>query len=335
MMSRPTIADVAKRAGVSTGTVSNVLANPRVVRLETRRRVEAAVAELDYRPNRVAQSLSRQRTHIVGMVVPDVANPFFSEVLLGVESELEGVGYAVVFGNSQDSVTRQFRYLTSFQERQVDGLVVVVAPDTDGRALSEIATRIPLVLVDRTLREWSGDQVLGDNEAGMELAVDHLVQLGHRKVALINGEPRLSTAQRRQRGFETSLRLRKLEPHSLSDGSFTMESGFAQASRIFESANRPTAICAGNDLLAIAAANAATESGLEVPKDVSIVGYDDIAYARLVSPSLTTIRQPGPAMGAAAARLLLERLDGQRKEERTIVLKPELIVRRSTSAVRR
>lgn len=325
--------DVAKRAGVSIGTVSNVLANPRVVRPITRRRVEAAIAELNYRPNRIARSLTGQPTQVIGMVIPDVANPFFSELMLGVENELESAGYAIIFGNSHNSSDRQLRYLNSFRDRRVDGLIVVMAPDTKPSALQDVASGTPLVLVDRGFDQWAGDQVLGDDGAGMKLAVDHLLQLGHRRVALINGERYVSTADRRRRGFELALHARGLHPHHVSDGSFTIESGHAQATRLLESPEPPTAICAGNDLLAMAAIAAARERSLRVPDDLSVVGYDDIAYARLVSPGLTTVRQPATSMGAEAAKLLLERFVQERTEDRTIIIRPELVVRESAGPV--
>ncbi|HEV8485473.1 MAG TPA: LacI family DNA-binding transcriptional regulator, partial [Blastocatellia bacterium] len=191
------MADVAKLAGVSLGTVSHVLSNRTPVRQETRERVETAMAQLGYRPNRVAQALRRQRTHVVGMIVPDVANPFFSELLLGVESRLEPAGYAVVFGNSRESGSTQQRYVDRFLERQVDGLIVAMAGDTDPFDLQSLERRTPTVLVDRTVAGWSGDQVVGDDKRGMELAVQHLRQAGHTKVALINGDKVLSTARRR------------------------------------------------------------------------------------------------------------------------------------------
>ena len=322
--------DVARLAGVSIGTVSNVLANRAAVRPATRRRVEAAIAELKYRPNRIARSLVGQRTHVVGMVVPDVANPFFAELMQGAEEELESAGYAVVFGNSHGSEARQLRYLESFRDRQVDGLILVLAPSTEAAVLSEMGAHMALVLVDRSLPDWRGDQVVGDDEAGMQLAVGLLAQMGHRRLGLINGEPGISTARRRRLGFEASLRKWGLDPRCVTDGSFTMGSGFAQAARLLDVPEPPTAICAGNDLLAMAALAAATGRGLRVPQDVSIVGYDDIAYARLLSPGLTTVRQPAASMGAEAARLLLERIDRGRTEPRTIVIRPELVVRGST-----
>ena len=331
---RPTIVDVARLAKVSTGTVSNVLANHRSVKLRTRRRVEAAVAELNYRPNRIAQSLTGRPTRVIGMVVPDVTNPFFSELMLGAETELEQAGYAVVFGNSHGSVSRQNRYLSSFRDRQVDGLVLAMAPDTEAQTLTEPADSIPLVLVDRSLDRWQGDQVLADNEAGMQLAVQHLVGLGHRRIALINGDDVWTGAHRRG-GFEAALRAQGLRPESqlISHGSFTFESGLIQANHMLGIAQRPTAICAGNDLLAMATVVAAQERGLSLPRDLSVVGYDDIDYARLISPGLTTVRQSATTMGAEAARLLLDRFTNKRTQDRTIVIRPTLVVRGSTGAV--
>jgi len=332
---RPTIVDVARLAHVSTGTVSNVLANHRLVRLRTRRRVEAAITALNYRPNRIAQSLTGRPTRVIGMIVPDVTNPFFSELMLGAEGELEGAGYAVVFGNSHGNATRQSSYLGNFRDRRVDGLILVIAAETEAEALSEPADGIPLVLVDRTLDRWQGDQVLGDNEAGMKLAVEHLVKLGHRRIALINGED-VWTGARRKRGFEAALEQEGLkpDPRYVSHGSFTFDSGLVQARRLLALADRPSSICAGNDLLAMAAIVAAQERGISVPSDLSVVGYDDIAYAQLVSPGLTTVRQAATKMGAEASRLLLDRFTNERTEDRTIVIRPTLVTRGSTAPVR-
>ena len=326
---RFTIADVARRAGVSVGTVSNVLSNPRAVRAQTRRRVEVAIAELNYRPNRIAQSLSRRHTNIVGMVVPDISNPFFSELMLGVEHVLNAADYAVVFGNAHDDAAKQRRYFDGFRERRVDGMVIAITPGTEIEDVASVGADLPVVMVDRTLSGWHGDEVVGDNAAGMEMAVAHLYQLGHRRLALVNGETRLSTAAQRSEGFERALRARGLSPVLLSVGSFTLESGFAQAAQLFSMAQRPTGICAGNDLLAMAVIAAANEYGLRVPEDLSVVGYDDITYARLVSPSLTTVRQSAYSMGTEAARLLMERISGRRSSDRVTVLRPEFVVRRS------
>src|SRR5439155_4352634 len=204
----------------------------------------------------------------------------------------------------------------------------------EAQTLAEPADSIPLVLVDRSLDRWQGDQVLADNEAGMQLAVQHLVGLGHRRIALINGDDVWTGAHRRG-GFEAALRAQGLRPESqlISHGSFTFESGLIQANHMLGIAQRPTAICAGNDLLAMATVVAAQERGLSLPRDLSVVGYDDIDYARLISPGLTTVRQSATTMGAEAARLLLDRFTNKRTQDRTIVFRPTLVVRGSTGAV--
>ncbi len=327
---RPTILDVAQLAGVSTGTVSNVIGNPSRVRPQTRSRVESAIAQLGFRPNQIARSLTRQRSQVVGMIVPDVGNPYFAELLVEIERRFEAAGYAVVFGNSHQSCAAQRRYLEGFQERQVDGLVIVVAPETDIAELESAGRETPLILVDRTVPGWRGDQVVGDDEEGMELVVEHLVQLGHRRIALLNGDREVSTARRRLLGFEAALARRGLHPLFTSDGGFTIDSGLAQASRLFELESPPTAICAANDLLALAAMTAAAGRGVKVPEQMSIVGYDDMSYARLVSPGLTTVRQGTDRIGMAAAELLIERLRETRSEPCSVVIRPELVVRGST-----
>lgn len=327
----PTIGDVAKMAGVSVGTVSNTLRQPEVVRPATRQRVDAAIAELGYRPNRVAQSLSNGRTRLIAALLPEVANPFFAELVQGFERALSPTQYAVVFATAHEDVDMQQRYLEGFRERRVDGILMVAAADTNVSDIVSLAEAVPLVVVDRTIPGWEGDCVVGDSDAGMEFAVEHLTQLGHRRIALINGEMKLSTARERERAFEHSLSVRGLAPVEMSQGSFTIESGVAQTDHLLSLGRPPTAIVAGNDLLAMAAVAAATEIGVRVPDALSVVGYDDIPYARLVTPPLTTVRQSTYAMGFEAARLLLGRLEGKQRTSRRLVLRSELVVRRSTT----
>lgn len=337
---RPTITDVAHLADVSVGTVSNVLTHARRVNPETRRRVEAAIAQLGYRRDRVAQSLSRRRTNLIGALVPEVTNPFFAELVQEIESAVFSAGeYSVLFATSHEGPDSQRRYLDSFRERRVDGVIVVVAADTDAADIEAIAADTPVVLVDRSLPAWDGDAVLSTNEAGVALAVEHLTQLGHERIALINGELKLPTARERQAGFERAMREHGLTPVGISQGSFTFESGHAQMEELLSAPEPPTAVVAANDLLAMAAIGAAASHRLRVPRDLSIIGYDDITYARLVSPPLTTIRQPAREMAREAASLLLDRLANPARESRRVEFQPELVVRRSTgpaaSAARR
>ncbi|MBA2383021.1 MAG: LacI family DNA-binding transcriptional regulator [Chloroflexi bacterium] len=326
-----TIKDVADAAGVSVGTVSHVVSGARQVRPATRDRVNAAIAELGFRPNRVARSLTRSRTSTVGMVIPDVANPFFAQLIRGASDALEASDYVVVFGNSDNLATKERRYLVEFIERRVDGMIIAPAANADADQIRDLGEQLPVVLVDRVTPGWLGDLVVGDDQAGMALAVDHLIGQGHRRIALINGEEELSTARARRLGFEQALRARDVAAVAVSDGAFSIESGREQAMAMLAADPRPTAICAGNDLLALGGLQAAHELGFSVPGQLSVMGYDDIAYAKLASPRLTSVSQPGYAIGAAAARLLIERLRDPSGARQEVAIRPSLILRESTA----
>ncbi len=209
---------------------------------------------------------------------------------------------------------------------------MAVGPLSDHTYLADLSGRAPVVAVDTHTRDWQGDGVNGDNRFGMELAVSHLVDLGHRAIAFINGDTTLSTAAERRAGFEESMRRIGLAPLAIREGVFRMESGKIQVESILAEGRAPTAICAGNDLLALGAIAALRDAHLCVPEDVSVVGYDDIPYAQLASPPLTTVKQPAELMGRQAARLLLLRLNQRGEQVRQVVLAPQLVVRQSTSA---
>lgn len=328
----PTIRDVAKLAGVSTSTVSNVLNKARYIRPETYKRVENAMKELDYRTNRVAQALIQQSTKTIGAIIPDIANPFFSELVRGVEDVLVNANYFVFIGNSDNNNTKERYYLQGFLERQVDGLILAIASGTQNEDILGINIGIPIVLVDRTIPDWPGDCVIQDNETGMRLAVNHLVSLGHKRIALINGDTHLSTADQRRKGFEAGLIDFNLSPVSISEGLFSVDSGYMQTVSLLHSLHQPaTAICAGNDLLAIGAMRAIFEANLKIPDDISVIGYDDIPYANSINPGLTTISQPARSIGVEAVRLLLRRLDNPNENPQQTILSPKLIIRHSTA----
>jgi LacI family transcriptional regulator len=323
------VVDVARAAKVSVGTVSNVVSGARNVRPETRERVERAIAELGFRPNTIARALIRRRTQTVGMVIPDVTNPFFSDLIWEVERALTDADYAVVFGNSANDPVRERRYLEAFLSRRVDALVVVVTAGADLDFVRGLAAEVPTVFVDRLVPP-DVESVVGDNAAGMTLVVDHFVALGHRRLALVNGDEGLETARARQAGLEAALARHGLELAARSTGEFTLESGEEQAEALFGRGERPTAVVAANDLLAMGVLAAASSRGLNVPGDISVSGYDDIAYAAFTSPPLTTVRQPARSMGEEAVRLLLARLEGEGNRPRRVVVEPELRVRTST-----
>jgi LacI family transcriptional regulator len=326
-----TIVDVAERAGVSTGTVSNVLSGARRVSPETRGRVEDALRELGFRPNRVARALSQRRTHTVGMVVPDVTNPFFAALILTAEQALAERGFAVLFGNAGNDADVEERYLAEFAERRVDGLVAATS-GVSPELLAAVAEQVPTVLVDRTIDGWPGDTVAGDDRRGMALAVAHLAGLGHERIALLDGDHGLSTGRARLDGAGEQLAALGLEPLSVTAGPFTLESGYERAGALLSDLDRPTAICAANDLLAIGALRAAASRGIEVPDALSITGFDDIAFAAYTSPPLTTIRQQPRRIASAIVDVLTRRIEDPAAAPARVVVDAELVVRGSTAS---
>jgi LacI family transcriptional regulator len=330
--SRPvTMQDLARYAAVSTSTVSNVLNNARYVRPSTREHVEKAMKELGYHPNKLAQAMVQKYTRTIGVIIPDNANPFFSELVRGVEEILSNSGYFVFFGNSENDPNKERYYLQGYLERHVDGLLIAIASETDYKDLFDLSANLPIVLVDRAIRDWTGDCVVPDNETGMQLAVGHLVSLGHQSIALINGDTRLSTAKERRKGFEASIQSFGLSPASISEGVFSVDSGYIQTVSLLHNTQRPTAICAANDLLAIGAMRAIFEADLRIPEDISIVGYDDIPFASFIHPSLTTISQSARSIGTESAQLLLKRLRNPQETPQRIIMNPKIIIRHSTS----
>jgi LacI family transcriptional regulator len=330
----PTIADVASRAGVSTGTVSNVISGTRFVRPETKARVEAALEELGFRPNKVARALTQRRTLTIAMVIPDVANPFFAELVRTVEQRLAERGYAVVFGNAGNDADAERRYLAEFAERRVDALVFATSGAAAGD-LERLVRGLPTILVDRVVDGWQGDSVTDDNHAGMAAVVDHLAALGHRRIAFVDGDRALSSGRERRDGLVDAVAARGLELVAEASGDFTLESGYELARRLLESGADFTAICAANDLQALGVLRAAGERGLRIPDDLSLTGYDDIPYAAFADPPLTTVRQPVGALAQRIVELLLRRLDDPGSPGERVVLPPELVVRGSTAGTLR
>lgn len=331
---RPTIDDVARLAGVSTGTVSNVLSGSRYVRPETRARVEQAFAQLEFRPSRIARALTVRRTLTVAMLVPDITNPFFASLIQGVEQALAPHGYVLVVANAGNDGAVEERYLAEFGERRVDGLVAAtagVAPEV----LLRVAAITPTVLVDRTIEPWPGDAVVDDDRAGIGAVVEHLVGLGHRDCALLDGERFLSTAKDRLAGMQDALARHGLEPWADSAGPFTLDSGYERAHELLaDPSHRPTAVCAANDLLAMGVLRAAGDLAIRVPADLSVTGYDDIQFAAFTSPPLTTVRQPAGTIAARIVDLLHGRMSDPAQPGRRIVVEPELVVRSSTAPPR-
>lgn len=327
---RPTIRNVAERAGVSKSLVSLVLRGSPHVSEHRREAVLQAARELGYRPNAVARSLVEGRTHLVGALVADLHSPFYAEFLDGLQESLHGDGLRLLIGSGRQDPAFEDEAVEAFLELRVDGLVMLgVAPSS--ATLAEAAAYTPTVVVgERDVNLEGVDVVVDDDQLGARLAVDHLVELGHRRIAHIEGAPS-SSARRRCEGYLTAMRRHSLASNIMVEhGDFTEEGGHRAAMALLRRTPRPTAIFAANDIVAMGVLTAATELGLRVPEDLSVVGYDNTYIAAVNQISLTSVGQPRRAMGRAAAALLSDRIGEPGKSSRCRQMTPRLIVRRST-----
>ncbi len=327
-MSRPTIHDVAKRAGVSKSLVSLVMQESPYVSDERRAAVLAAIDELGYRPNTMARSLVQQRSHLIGVMLSNLHNPFFADVVTGIEARALESGYRAFFNSGIRVPEREAIALETLLELQADGLILA-GTLLDMKTVNQAGRSVPIVLITRATRSKDVDSVSGDDRAGARMAVDHLVSLGHTRIAHIDGG-RGAGAKRRRRGYEKAMQDHDLDP-VVATGSYTEEGGVAGVRDLIGTGSNPTAIFAANDLAAIGCLQALSDAGRSVPDDVSLVGYDNAWLAGLQHLSLTTIDQPREKIGSTAVELLIERLEHGRSESRHIVLEPALVVRSTTA----
>lgn len=330
-MGHPTIHDVAARAGVSKSLVSLVLRGSPRVSQERRLAVLRAAEELSYRPNEVARSLVRKRSYVIGVVLSDLHNPYFVEVVDGIEEEAIASNYRALFNTGSRSAERESVAVETLLQLRTDGLILAGSVLRSREILGAAAT-VPVVLVARPSRWPSVDSVTNDDRAGARLAVDHLFGLGHRAIAHVDGGPGAGAGARRA-GYVQAMRGHGLASEvRVAPGAFTEEGGAAGVAQLVSDGRPPTAVFAGNDLAAVGALYALQRLGLRVPDDVSLVGYDNISLAGMGHIRLTTIDQPRRQMGATAVRLLLERLDHGRPRSRHLVVSPHLVVRDTTAS---
>jgi LacI family transcriptional regulator len=342
-MRRPdsvTIREVATRAGVHVSTVSRALdpARRHLISADALRRVERAAQALGYRPNRAAAALRTGRTRSIGVLLPDITNPVFPPILRGIEDALGACGYFALVANvgaTADAPAAELaRAARAVVERmlaqRVDGFILATSVRRDPlvRALHDSGAAV--VLVNRTDDSRALPAVISDDAVGMQLAVDHLAGLGHRRIAHLAGPLQTSTGLARKLGFERALAAHRLAPAAVVPcHAYSREAGTQGFAALIKSRRRFTALVAANDLLAIGALEAARARRLNVPRDFSLVGHNDMPLVDLLTPPLTTVRIQHYEMGARAARLLLEVLEGERAAA-TVVLRPELVVRGST-----
>jgi LacI family transcriptional regulator len=328
---RVTIADVAREAGVSQMTVSRVINEKGDVSPRTRQRVAEVIDRLGYRPSGIARSLATKRTGMLGLVVPDVSNPFFSSVALGAEEIAYAQGYHVFLCNTQENPQRELAILKSLEEKRVDGLFLC-SSRLDDDELQEVVVRHPnVVLGNRILVGERVRSVLVDDMLGGQMATQHLLATGHQAIGLLAGPENSRSGRRRASGYRAALAETALPyyPAWVRHCAPTVEGGRQGALELLNDFPELTALFCCNDLVAVGALHACGELGMAVPGDVAIVGYDGIPLAELVTPALTTCRVPRYELGSEAVRLLLDQVEGREDEFPEIVLQPELVIRAS------
>jgi LacI family transcriptional regulator len=334
---RVTIHDVATHAGVSTMTVSRVINDSPRVSIDTRRRVQASIAKLGYVPNRLARGLIQRKTGAFGVIVPDVANPFFTLVVRGVEQVAWHGGYHVILCDTQGDLERERGYLEDMVAFHVDG--VLIAPVGDrSRPQLRLLTRnnVPFVLIDRSITGFEGDVVQGDSVAGARQLVEHLIGLGHRRIAMITETLDVSTARDRLQGYREALEGAgiELDPELVAESSAIDPDVACEATlRLLALPDPPTAVFAVNNIAVVGVVEAARQQNLEIPGDLALVCFDDIEHVSRLYPFLTVMAQPAETFGTIATQLLLDRLSGRVGQRRRIVVLPaDFIVRRSSGA---
>jgi LacI family transcriptional regulator, galactose operon repressor len=332
-----TIQDVAKRAGVAPITASRVLNHSGYASEETRARVEAAAAALGYVPNSLARGLRSKRTHTLALVMTDITNPFFTLIARGVEDAASNSGYTVIFCNTDESEEEETKYLNILVQKQVDGVLLVPACSNSQSLEFLRSNEIPFVLIDRSVPGTQSDLIRCDSEQGAYNLTRHLIDLGHERIVTITGPREVSTSQDRTSGYQRAMLEAGLADQiQVYYGSFTQDSGYQLTRDALALDPRPTAIFGGNNFISIGILKALRDASLEVPADMSVVGFDDLPESLIVDPILTVAAQPAYQMGSQATELLLKRIAGQLPESRQeIILPTEVIVRRSSAPPKR
>ena len=335
-----TIREVARQAKVSVGTVSNVLAGSATVRAELRKRVEEAMRGLDYHPNQIARSLKTRQTKTLGMVISDITNPFFPQVVRGAEDAAMESGYLLITLNTDDNPEREREALSMLRARKVDGLLLTVAATReDMKHIEQFqAAGLPIVCIDRQVPNIPLDLVCSDNARGARMCMQHLLSRGHRRIGYLSGSKGLYTAEVRLAGFKQALDEAGIQPDPklVRHGDFRLESGYRLAKEMLLEHEPPTALFASNAMMGFGALKAIHELGLRCPEDVALAMFDDVPFGDVIQPRLTVVAQPAYEMGRVGAQLLIARLEGRETSAEPVchTLAPELLVRESTIARR-
>ncbi|REK61732.1 MAG: LacI family transcriptional regulator [Brevibacillus sp.] len=332
---KTTIYDVAKKAGVSISTVSRVINNTGRISAKTKKRVLDVIEQLGYQPSVVASALTGKRTRTIGLIIPDVANPFFAELARRVEDRGRELGFNLLMCNTDNNPDTEDMYLSLLRQKSVDGIIIGTNA-RNHRVLRELLEEnLPVALIAQDIPELMIDVVAVDDYLGGYQAAQHLVSLGHKRIAILVGNMNRTSDKYRLEAFRQALEDHGLEltEELVIRTDYSREDGKRAARELLTSPKRPTAIFACFDFLAIGVYQAAKELGLRIPDDVSVVGFDNTILASIVDPPLTTIAQPIDEMGRQVMDLLVREIEGDKKTKQRVILPPELIIRQSTKPI--
>ncbi len=328
-----TLRDVAKRVGVSAMTVSRVLNGRRGVDAETQRKVEEAITELDYVPNRIARGLVSRKTETIGLIVPDVVNPFFAPVVRGAETAARRAGYRVLLCNSENDLRLEREYIEDLVSHRVEGLLIAPVSDHSRHSIFPLLRKkFPLVLLDRTLPDSDCDFIICDSTTGARRLVEHLIAVGHRDIAHLTDADDTSTGRWRLQGYQQALASAGIPYREdlVFRTTVNQIGGYRATQQVLALDPMPTAIFTVNNMTVVGAMQALRERSLSVPQDMGLVCIDDVEHLAVLSPFLTVINQPAETLGSLGAQLLFERIGGKAgPTSRRIVLQADLIVRLS------
>lgn len=329
------IREVAEQAGVSLGTVSNVLNHPEMVATDTRQRVQAVIEQLGFVRNGSARQLRAGHSHHLGLVVLDVTNPFFTEVARGVEDAANQAGYVVILCNSDDSPEKESRYLHMLQEQRTAGILITPVQNDTGYLQRLRQQGIAIALLDRPSRARGLCSIAVDDVLGGELATRHLLELGHRSIAFVSGPLSIRQCADRRRGMSRAIKSMGLDPAQIivdiPARAQQASAGEQCVDELLRHKRRPTAVFCANDLLALGIMRGLNERKVNIPAEMALVGYDDVEFASVLSPALTSIRQPKYQLGRTAAELLLDEVtNADHHQHKQVIYQPELVVRATT-----
>jgi len=332
-----TIKEIAEKAGVSTATVSRALNGKPDIALETKKKILAIVKELNYTPNNIARAFVTKKTKCIGVVVADNANPFYAEIIRGIEETTMRKGYSIILCNTSEDIKREIKAIQVLKEKRVDGMIINPTQKKIEhlRALKEEG--IPFVLLNRNIEELEVDCVKNDNIYGAYQATEHLIRLGHKRIGHITGPLYTSSVRERIIGYKKALATYgiPIDESLIANVSLTFQGGYEGALKLLKSSDPPTAIFAYSDIMAIGVIKACKELKIKIPENLSLVGYDDIEISSFIEVPLTTVRQARYTIGTIITDLLIKRIrrPKSKKPPQCIVLKPELVIRNSTMPI--